>query len=122
MIKTARAWIIEHQLFMFTLIALIIAGILTLIGLQLYNSSGAAKLDLSRPGYVTVRESVDDNSENDEPFSASGNLDKAAVKDFQGRWTNLSGSLDKMGGFQAETLSDENLGLKSTTPESNPKQ
>jgi len=108
----ARQFVLGHQLASFIAAALIVAGVMTAVSLQLYARSGAQRLDLSRPGYEQVRQDV--NSAKEEPnFSASGALDAAAIKDFDSRLATAQNNLDQMGDFSGEVFSDENLGLST---------
>ena len=58
-----------------------VACTLTGISLHIYNASGAVQVDLSRPGYQSVRKEATANT-SDEQFSATGNLDTKAYSQF----------------------------------------
>ncbi len=111
MITRLRKWIIAHQWPAFIVLALIIASTLTGVSLWLYQVSGTARLDLSRPGYEKVREDVKDSSDSTKPFSPTGKLDDAAISDFRSRYDDIKTRLDQMNGYDNEVMSDENLGL-----------
>jgi hypothetical protein len=111
MIGRARKWIIKHQWPTFVVAALVIAMTLTVVSLWLYRISGAAKLDLSRPGYEKVREDVKDDGDSTKPFSPTGDLDDAAMADFRERYKNTKSRLDQMNSYDDAAMSDENLGL-----------
>ncbi|MCL2451758.1 hypothetical protein FWD20_02700 [Candidatus Saccharibacteria bacterium] len=111
MIARAKKWIIGHQWPVFIAAALVLALALTGVSLWLYKVSGAAKLDLSRPGYEKVREDVKDYDEGTKPFSPTGNLDAAAIADFRARYEKIKARLDQMNSYDDAVLSDENLGL-----------
>lgn len=71
----------QHRFFV------LIAGVITLsflmvcVSLNLYNSSGAAQVDLSRPGYQSIqREASRGNIE--DSFPSTGKLDAAALDQF----------------------------------------
>jgi hypothetical protein len=111
MTEQVKQWIINHQWPAFIIAALIIAMTLTSISLWLYKDSGAAKLDLSRPGYEKVREDVKDDGDSTKPFSPTGNLDTSAVSDFRSRYEGIKARLDQMNSYGDTAISDENLGL-----------
>lgn len=65
--------------------SILIACVLVWVSMQLYKSSGAAQLDLSRPSYQDVREEAEKNTQkvkSTDSFSAIGKLDKAAFEEF----------------------------------------
>jgi len=106
-----RKWITRNQWPVFIIAMLAVALTFTSISLWLYRVSGAAKLDLSRPGYEKVREAVKDDSDSTKPFPPTGNLDAAAIADFRSRYQTLKTGLDRMNNFDSAVMSDENLGL-----------
>lgn len=111
MITQVKRWIINHQWPAFIIVVLIVATTLSGVSLWLYRVSGASKLDLSRPGYEKVREDVKDDNDGTKPFSPTGNLDDAAIKDFRSRYENIKMRLDQMNSYDDAAVSDENLGL-----------
>jgi hypothetical protein len=104
-------WFNDHQLPTFVGLALIIALIFTSISLMIYSKSGAAKLDLSRPGYESVRQDVENNDATEQPFASSGAIDAKVKADFEKRVKTQADQLDKMNDFNAEVISNDNLGL-----------
>lgn len=50
--------------------------------MALYASSGAAQLDLSRPGYQSVQGKIE-QTDNFKSFPATGNVDKKTIEQFQ---------------------------------------
>ena len=109
--ERVRKWIIAHQWPAFVVAALVVAMVFTGVSMLLYKASGAAKLDLSRPGYEKVRENVKDNSDSTKPFSPTGKLDDAAVSDFRQRYQTIKERLKQMNNYDNAAVSDENLGL-----------
>jgi len=110
-IKRLGKWIIEHQWSVFIVIVLIAALTLTTISLWLYRTSGAIKLDLSRPGYEKVREDIKDDNDNAGPFLPTGNLDETAITDFRSRYETIKVRLNQINNYDNAVMSDENLGL-----------
>jgi hypothetical protein len=101
----------KHQLASFVTLSIVIAFVMTIISLRVYVTSGAVKLDLSRPGYEQARQEVNDG-DNSTPFSSSGTLTPEALKDFNDRLNKQQTDLGAMGNFADDTLTDENLGLQ----------
>lgn len=88
--------------------ALLISMLLTAISMALYISSGASRLDLSRPGYEGVRTEVQ-RSDNEEAFSATGPVNTEAVNDFQARFSRHRATLTKLDTFGTNALDDTQL-------------
>ncbi|MEI6054355.1 MAG: hypothetical protein WCQ49_03255 [Candidatus Saccharibacteria bacterium] len=63
--------------------AITISFILLLISLSLYSFSGAAQLDLSRPGYIDVRDKTVDSSSDFKNYPNYGAIDQAAIDEFK---------------------------------------
>jgi hypothetical protein len=90
--------------------AVILTIILTSISITIYISSGAINIDLSRPGYESVREETT-IEESEPPFDATGPIDKTVADDLNRRLEKIQAHLLEMNSFSGETLSDEALDL-----------
>jgi len=110
--KKISKFISRNQLVSMVIAALLIAIIMTIVSLWLYQASGAFRLDLSRPGYEQVRGDVVHDSKEEKPFSPSGKLTPGVIDDFNARLGKQQNDLSKMGDFGGEVLSDSNLGLE----------
>lgn len=98
----------RHRMIYGIVAALIIAMLLTAISMALYVSSGASRLDLSRPGYERVR--TDTQHDAEEPaFSATGPMNSAVADDFQKRFTKHRETLSKLDTFGTDALDDTEL-------------
>ena len=98
----------RHRMVYGIVAALLIALLLTTISMALYVSSGASRLDLSRPGYERVRTDVQHDDE--EPtFSATGPMSSAVADDFQARFTKHREALSKLDTFGTNALDDTEL-------------
>ncbi len=106
-----KSWALGNQLLVFIIGSVLIAIVITAVSMGLYQSSGAAKLDLSRPGYESVRSEVDDDNSSTKAFSPTGNLDAAAIKDFRSRYEAIKNKLDKTNNYDEADIDDDNLGL-----------
>lgn len=96
--------------------AILIATLLTVISMALYVSSGASRLDLSRPGYESARGNVEkDVSET--PFSSTGPLNDNVAGDFQKRFTTYRDRLNKLDDFSTNALDDTELQIAPTVEE-----
>lgn len=112
--KSICRYLADHQFALFIIICITIAFIMTLISLELYRRSGAMNLDMSRPGYESVRTEVEQTSD-DRPYSSSGSLTNEAITDFEERLNNYKDELNNLGTYDNSIVSDENLNLTPLT-------
>lgn len=100
----------QHRFFILIAGAILLALFFVAIALNLYHSNGTAQLDLSRPGFQSVRDKIDRSGDND-GFAASGRLDKAAFDEFRTKYQEQAERAKSTKGFSAEPLSDKALEL-----------
>lgn len=100
----------QHRFFLLIAGAILLALFFVAISLNLYHSDGAAQLDLSRPGYQSVRDKVEKDTSSD-AFSAVGQLDEAALNDFRAKYQKQATKVKETKGFSPEALSDRALEL-----------
>lgn len=103
----------RHRLVYGVVFALLISMLLTAISMALYVSSGASRLDLSRPGYEHAREAVQRDSTEDS-FSSTGPLNSDVADDFQKRFTKHRERLNKLDTFGTNALDDSELQIAPT--------
>lgn len=71
----------RHSYLLLVALVIVLSCIMVVIGMYVYNTSGAAQVDLSRPGYQSVqREATRDST--DDSYPSSGKLDAAAFSSF----------------------------------------
>lgn len=109
------AWLRSNKLALAVLLALLVTAILTWISMWIYHVNDVSRLDISRPGYEVVRESVQRQEETD-MFQSTGKLDKKALDMFQKEFDSKRKLLDDNSSFDPEVISDDQLKL-SATPE-----
>lgn len=112
-LTSVKNFVLAHQFLFFVIFCIVIAFVMTMISLQLYKHSGAMKLDMSRPGYEQVRSEVE-KSRDDQPYSATGELNEAAIDDFNNRVDRYKQELKNLGTYDNSIISDENLNLVDT--------
>ena len=112
-LTSVKNFVLAHQFLFFVVFCIVIAFVMTMISLQLYKHSGAMKLDMSRPGYEQVRSEVE-KSRDDQPYSATGELNEAAIDDFNNRVDRYKQELKNLGTYDNSIISDENLNLVDT--------
>ncbi|MBC7764267.1 hypothetical protein H7Y29_00985 [Microbacteriaceae bacterium] len=97
---------------------ILVALFLVSVALSLYNSSGAAQLDLSRPGYQDVRDLAKRDTTS-KSFPASGVLDKEALDLFSKLYGEQSAKVISADSFDASAISEDSLQMLSE-PRENP--
>jgi len=91
-------------------LAIVASTFLVGIAMNLYNSSGAAQLDLSRPGYKSVRKNVVQDTDV-EAFPSTGTIDKAAIDQFTRMYNTRAKSVSGANSFDPGAMSDDALQL-----------
>lgn len=103
----------QHRFFTLIFLVIAISMVLVVISMNLYNSSGAAQVDLSLPGYKSIQKRASqDHSET--TFSASGTLDADAFAAFDKAYDR---HIKRLEGdtYDARPLSEESLLLLQGT-------
>lgn len=102
-----RHRLIQHRFVVMIAATIAVSLILVVISMALYFNSGAAQVDLSRPGYKTVREQVKNNGEG-ETFPAIGEIDKKSLDTFEAMYDETAKQI-QTDVFDPAVLSDESL-------------
>lgn len=91
--------------------SIVISLLLVALSMWLYNMSGAAQLDLSRPGYQDVRAKAQ-QAEQFDGFDATGALDEESLKKFDALYKQQQSAIRKNSeGFNPFTVDNEHLGI-----------
>lgn len=101
----------RYRFLLFIGSVIVVSGILVTVGMNLYNSSGAAQIDLSRPGYQSVRSEASRDTGHDDSFPSSGDLNDAAFDKFETMYKTHSTRVTGTSSFEPEALSDDSLQL-----------
>ena len=98
----------NHRLSLLLILTVIIAVFLTVFSMVIYTQSGAAQLDLSRPGYKSVSNQVqiDDTTS---VFQASGPVDKSVIEEFTKMYDEQSQKAKSVDAFNGDPLNPEVL-------------
>jgi tetrahydromethanopterin S-methyltransferase subunit F len=105
-----QEWFRNHRIIGFTVGVIVLSLVMTWIGLWLYGASGAARLDLSRPGFESAREKLQAEM-TEKPYPNTGALDRQAINDFNDRFMKLQDQINGTSDFGEDVLSDSNLGI-----------
>lgn len=103
----------RHRLSLLLIITVVIALCLTVVSVVIYNVSGAAQLDLSRPGYRSVSDQVDKESKIDE-YSASGSVNKETIEEFIKLYDTQAAKAKAVDAFNGDPLNPEVLEFGTT--------
>jgi hypothetical protein len=99
----------------FIMTAIIISAVIVLISMAMYNSSGAAQLDLSRPGYKSVRSQAGKDDSDFQAYSASGPISKSVIDSFKAQYESQAKKIESVNAFGGDPLSPDALGLNPKT-------
>ncbi len=89
---------------------IVIALLLVTVSLALYASSGAAQLDLSRPGFKSAQSQLD-QSGSFESFPASGPVNRQVIEDFERIYQKQKKLVDSTDVFSGSALEPQTLGI-----------
>ena len=97
-----------------------IAGVMVWIAMDMYNTSGAAQVDLSRPGFQEVRKRRARDAE-PETYKTEGSVTKESLDEFK-RCISSAAARSPMVPLTPNVLSDESLQLFSTNSDTENQQ
>lgn len=107
----------KHRFMLMVGGSIVIALMLVAVAMKLYASSGAAQLDLSRPGYEHVSEQVS-QTEVFKGFSSTGDIDKQTLEDFREMYNKRAEQATNINSFGGDVMSD--VALSIDTPAAPP--
>lgn len=111
--KSLAAW--DRHRFLWLVGGVIIVAIFMVgVALSLYHSSGAAQLDLSRPGYRTVRKEAGQKQARTVTYPSSGQFDEKALAEFRSLYQDRVNRITATRSFEASAISDDALQLYET--------
>lgn len=104
----------KHRFMLLVGATILVSLFLVSVALALYASSGAAQLDLSRPGYVSVRNQAE-RSDSFNGFPATGEIDKNAIEQFRKLYTQQAEKATNVDSFSGAAMSDQTLSIDAPT-------
>lgn len=105
----------RRQLVLFISGSILIAFLLVSVSMALYASSGAALLDLSRPGYKQIQDKVEE-TDTFESFPASGAVNGKTIDQFQ-RVYDRQARFIEGDAFNPAVLDEQALGIDAPAAE-----
>lgn len=102
----------KHRFMIMIAVSIVVAGLLVIVSVSMYYFTGTAQLDLSRPGYRTVKDQAKPQ-EAVTRFSSTGPVDEKMFSDFKKQYENQAQDATSYDAFNSGALSDQALGLTS---------
>ncbi len=96
----------KHRFVIMIIVAISIAIGLVVLSLLMYARSGAAQLDLSRPGFSEVRDQIESSDSKINFFSATGSIDDEALEEFRELYEEYSTQATSIDAFGGDPLGD----------------
>lgn len=103
----------KHKFLLMVGSSIAVALFLVIIAMSVYNGSGAAQLDLSRPGYQSVRNEAAGVGQETGAFPASGALTPAALSEFRKLYDKRLDEMQAVEAFGGDVMGDRTLRLDS---------
>lgn len=100
----------QHRFMVLVGLTILVSLFLVSVALALYASSGAAQLDLSRPGYVSVRKQAV-RSDTFNGYPATGTIDKDALDQFRNLYDKQAKQATSVDSFGGTVMTDQALSL-----------
>jgi hypothetical protein len=105
----------KYRFILMISLSVIVAGALVAISMAIYSSSGAAQLDLSRPGYKDVRDQADKSDDSFLDFSELGSINQKVLDEFSSKFDSEYKKLKSFDAFGGDPLNPTALGLVEST-------
>lgn len=103
----------QHRVLLLIGFSIVISLILVSIAMALYASSGAAQLDLSRPGYQAISSQAVSTDGSFENYPAFGKLDEKSINDFKILYDKQAAKAKAVDAFGGDPLSPETLEINA---------
>jgi hypothetical protein len=107
----------QHRFLLMISMSIIIALTLVGISMTLYVTSGAAQLDLSRPGYRAVSDQVVSGDTSFENYSATGDINQDTLNEFRALYEKQADKAKAVDAFNGDPLNPDVLELSAPTAE-----
>lgn len=94
----------RHRFLLLIGISITIALVLVAISMELYASSGAAQLDLSRPGYSAVTSQAVNTDSDFKNYAPVGQLDASSIGEFKALYDKQATKAKAVDAFSGDPL------------------
>lgn len=106
-----RKFWFNHQITLLVIVTITIALVMVIVSMVLYNVSGTAQLDLSRPGYSGVSTQVDAERETFREYSATGSVNQESLEEFRELYEEQVASAKAIDAFGGDPMAPDALGI-----------
>jgi hypothetical protein len=111
--EQAKFW--DHHRFLLLIgLTIVVALILVSVSLAIYNLSGAAQLDLSRPGFKGVAAQAESGNSGFKSYDASGPVNSTTIKEFQSLYSSQTSDVTAVDAFGGDPLNIDTLESSGT--------
>ena len=104
----------NHRFLLLVIGTIVISIMLVIVSLVIYNVSGSAQLDLSRPGYQSVSQQVE-RSDTAQGFSANGDVNMGTIDEFLRLYDQQAKKAKAIDAFNGDPLNPETLEFSTGT-------
>lgn len=111
--KTRVSFVGRHRFMLMVLMSVFITAVLVSVSMSMYNSSGAAQLDLSRPGYISVRDKAVKNDSDFQAYSNTGEINQKTISEFKALFIKQAVQVKSVDAFGGDPLSSDSLGFSA---------
>lgn len=124
--STPRDTGVTHQEWYRNKFVLLIAGsigislVLVTVAVSVYNSNGAAQLDLSRPGFSSVRDKIIKEDKDRTAYPSSGTFDQKAFDDFDLMYQKYSDAVKAINGYDSAAVNNDAINIVPTEQTATP--
>jgi len=98
----------QHRFLILLVVTIVVSLILTCVSVAVYYTSGAAQLDLSRPGYQSVSGQIEKDTDVDE-YGAFGPVNKSTINEFTKTYDKQAAKAKGVDAFNGDPLNPEVL-------------
>lgn len=107
----------NHRFLLLMGLTITVALVLVSISMTLYATSGAAQLDLSRPGYKSVTSQAINNDGGFQNYPTSGVLNATALSQFRALYDTQAAKVTAVDAYAGDPLNPDSLQISApTTP------
>lgn len=104
----------QHKFLLLVAMTIVVAICLVAVSIGIYNMSGAAQLDLSRPGYKAVASQAQTDQSAFSNYAATGPVNSKTIEEFQKLYDAQAKSVTSVDAFGGDPLNAEALEFGTT--------
>ena len=99
----------EHRLTILICLSIAIALVFTAVGLTLYNTSGTAQLDLSRPGFEGIDKQIKSHKADAVEYPAMGPINEETLLQFDALYKKQLENVTSVNAFGGDPMAPDAL-------------